>query len=236
MKKLFFILLFINVALFGLIRLHETQSPIDWRSRETNANQVKVVTGQLNSRNTVASEVATASVPATSAASAPTPSSLAMSSSISTASAICMKLVGVTAELLPQARSKIKAAKLASEESSVGENRFWVYIPPFASIDAAKKKAEELAKLGIDDFYAINNGSKWQNAVSLGVYSTREAGEKRLAQLKEKGVRSAQLRDKDDTPKAVTLTFRQIGTADREKLEKISSQLRGAELQEISCR
>jgi hypothetical protein len=235
MKKLFFILVILNLVFWGVVKLYETQAPIDWRAREIQAERVKIVTGQSalspSPIPAVASEamasaviaaVAPTSVPASVPASAP-----------SAATLTCRRLLGVTPDLLATARSRIKSARLEAEERSVGETRFWVYIPPLASAEAARKKAEELAGLGIDDFYPINNGSKWQNAVSLGVYSTREAGEKRLAALRASGVRSAQLRDKDDTPRPATFTFKALQAEDLEKLEKISKQLRGTQVQ--SC-
>lgn len=228
MKKLFFILAILNLLFFGLLKIYETPSPIDWRAREVRADSVKIVTGQL-AVSAAPTPVAQASAPVVvvaELASAPEPAVREEQ--------VCRRLVGVTPDLLAIARSRIKTARLTAEERSIGENRFWVYIPPLASAEAARKKAEELAGLGIDDFYPINNGSKWQNAVSLGVYSTREAGEKRLAMLKAAGVRSAQLRDKDDTPRPATFIFSALPIADLEKLEKISKQLRGAHLQNCS--
>jgi hypothetical protein len=231
MKKLFFILAILNLAFWGLVRLYETQGAIDWRAREMHADSVKVVTGRLAaapSATPLPVAQATPALIASALASAP-----ARQEPISLPE-VCRQLVGVTPDQLAIARSRIKAAQLIAQERTVGETRFWVYIPPLVSVEAARKKAEELAGLGIDDFYPINNGSKWQNAVSLGVYSTREAGEKRLAALKASGVRSAQLRDKDDTPRPATFTFKALQAKDLEKLEKISKQLRGTQVQSCS--
>lgn len=231
MKKLFFILVILNLAFWGVVRLYETQDSIDWQAREMHADSMKVVTGRLQP-----TPVATPSPsPVLESVAEPTlvasaPDAQAQAPSVRT----CHQLVGVTPDLLTIARSRIKQAKLTAQERTVGETRFWVYIPPLASAEAARKKAEELAGLGVDDFYPINNGSKWQNAVSLGVYSTREAGEKRLAALKASGVRSAQLRDKDDTPRPSTFTFESLSAPDLEALEKISKQLRGVHLQRCS--
>ncbi len=47
MKKLFFILAILNLLFFGLLKIYETPSPIDWRAREVRADSVKIVTGQL---------------------------------------------------------------------------------------------------------------------------------------------------------------------------------------------
>lgn len=231
MKKLFFILVILNLAFWGLVRLYETQDSIDWQAREMHADSMKVVTGRLQP-----TPVATPSPSLVlESVAEPTPVASAPDAQAQAPSAqSCHQLVGVTPDLLAIARSRIKQAKLTAQERTVGETRFWVYIPPLASVEAARKKAEELAGLGVDDFYPINNGSKWQNAVSLGVYSTREAGEKRLAALKASGVRSAQLRDKDDTPRPSTFTFESLSAPDLEALEKISKQLRGAHLQRCS--
>lgn len=229
MKRLFFILLFINLAVLGLILLDRNTPSNNLQAREINASAIKTVTGQLAK---LAKAPEASGVAASSPASAP---ATAASSIASAPQAACLRLTGISPELAAQARSKLKTLKLDAKESGGSDSRVWVYIPPLESQEVARKKTQQLAELGIEDFFVINNGSKWQNAISLGVYSSREAGEKHLAALKAKGVKSAQLRDKDDTPKPLTFSFKALSPENREQLQKISAQLKGAALQETTC-
>lgn len=135
------------------------------------------------------------------------------------------------------ARARIKALGLTATESGGAENaKAWVYIPPLENQDIARKKAQEVADLGVEDYFVVNDGGRWQNAISLGIFSSREAGERRLAELRAKGVRSAVVRDKDDTLKPVTFLLKDVSADARQKLEKTSAQFRGVELRESSCR
>jgi hypothetical protein len=68
---------------------------------------------------------------------------------------------------------------------------YWVYIPPLDSRQAAARKAGELKRLGVDDYFVIPDDPKWRNAVSLGVFKTEDAAKARLAALRAMGVRSA---------------------------------------------
>ncbi|MCL2345709.1 MAG: SPOR domain-containing protein [Desulfobulbus sp.] len=74
-----------------------------------------------------------------------------------------------------------------------GENGgWWIYIPPLANKAEADKKAGELRQLGITDYFVVPDGPN-RFAISLGVFSGEKGGQERLAELKNKGVRSARL-------------------------------------------
>ncbi|MDR1995291.1 SPOR domain-containing protein [Azonexus sp.] len=74
-----------------------------------------------------------------------------------------------------------------------GENGgWWIYIPPLANKAEADKKAGELRQLGVTDYFVVQEGPN-RFAVSLGIFSSEKGGQDRLAELKNKGVRSARL-------------------------------------------
>lgn len=238
MKWLFFVFLLANVLVLALIQFGGTAASVDPRGREINASQVQVVTGQLASKvkDTSASQAlpVLASRPASAVVAQPVSPVVDKAQAPRT---VCLRWSGITLEQAPQARKHLKTLGLSATESGGAENaKFWVYIPPLSNPLEARKKAQQIAEMGIDDYFVVNDGKKWQNAISLGVFSTRESGERRLAELKQKGIRSAVLRDKDDTLKPVTFQLRNVSAESRKKLEKAGHQLRGAELKEISCR
>ena len=71
--------------------------------------------------------------------------------------------------------------------------RHIVYIPPLGSKEAAERKAAELRKFGVEDFFIIQDNSALQWGISLGVFKTEEAANNQLAALNKKGVRSARV-------------------------------------------
>ena len=68
---------------------------------------------------------------------------------------------------------------------SAGEG-YWVYLPPFASRDEARRRLAELQARGIDS-YIIPKG-ELENGISLGVFTRRDLAEARLAELKRLGL------------------------------------------------
>lgn len=243
MKWLFFIFLLVNALVLALIQLGGSPAPVDPGGREINASQVSIVTGQLagKSKDARASSPASASVASAvvvpvGPASAPAPVPVAESKPVA-APSVCLLWRGVTLDRAPLARKQLKSLGLNATESGGAENaKFWVYVPPLDTPANARKKAQQIAEMGIEDYFVVNDGKKWQNAISLGVFSSREAGERRLAEVKALGVRSAVLRDKEDTLKPVTFQLRNVVVDKRKKLEKASNQIRGSDLKEVPCR
>ena len=71
--------------------------------------------------------------------------------------------------------------------------RYIVYIPPLADKEGAERKAAELRRLGVDDFYVFNENTALRWGISLGVFKTAEAARVQLATLAQKGVRTAKV-------------------------------------------
>ncbi len=66
--------------------------------------------------------------------------------------------------------------------------RVWIYLPPGRAPGWLSKQLEDLRQKGIEDFMAIRSGPM-KDAISLGVYSTEKLAQRRLEQLRAKGVR-----------------------------------------------
>ena len=65
---------------------------------------------------------------------------------------------------------------------------FWIYLAPQNSLGDAKQTIEDLKKKGITDYRLIGSGDL-RHAISLGLFSTQAAVNKRLNELKDKGYR-----------------------------------------------
>lgn len=97
--------------------------------------------------------------------------------------------------------SKFAAFRVTRQVMASAGNGWWVYMPPLPNKADADKKAGELRQFGVTDYFIVPDGQS-RFAISLGVFSSEKGGRERLAELKEKGIRSARLTprpDKDDT-------------------------------------
>ncbi len=69
----------------------------------------------------------------------------------------------------------------------------WVFIPPLPSKADAERKAGELKKLGVTEFFIVSEAGANQYAISLGLFSSEQGAKDLLEALKAKGVRSAKV-------------------------------------------
>lgn len=88
---------------------------------------------------------------------------------------------------------------------------WWVFIPPSPTRADAERKAGQLQRLGVADFFVVQTSGATRNSISLGIFSSEQGARDHLAALQAKGVRSAQVGPRD--------------TGD----ERFSVELRGAE-------
>ncbi|WP_051710647.1 SPOR domain-containing protein [Andreprevotia chitinilytica] len=151
--------------------------------------------------------------------------------------ALCLRWTGITGDQANIARDKLRQLGLTAQETPASQNaKYWVYVPPLADLETAKKKAQQFAELGVDDYFVVNNGSKWQNAISLGIFSTQEAGNRRLEELKQKGVKSAIVRERDDGVRHTSFLIKKATDEQTSKLTKVSELLRGSYVEKVDCK
>lgn len=244
MKWLFIILLLLNLGLYGFSQLETPAVNINLTNREKNASQVRVVTGQLGNTPAPTAHASTEASASPTPSATPHPSSKPSNKPSPSPTPItqadtgrCWRWAGVTGEQIDNARTKIKGLGLTATENASGESsKVWVYMPPLESTEIAKQKAQQLAEMGVTDYFVVNNGGRWQNAISLGIFSTREAGERHLAELKALGVKSAVVRDRDDTLKQASFFFKNLNDAQAEKITKLAGQFTGSVVREMKCK
>lgn len=102
----------------------------------------------------------------------------------------CILISGLQIDAVETLVAQAEAAKLKASRRSDGS--WWVFIPPQGDKKGADKKAGELQRLGVKEFFVVTEGAQ-QFAISLGVFSREEAAQKRLEQLQSQGVRSARV-------------------------------------------
>jgi len=100
--------------------------------------------------------------------------------------------------------SKFAEFKVNRQGAAGEANGWWVFLPALPSKLEADKKAGELRQLGVTDYFIILEGPN-RFAISLGVYSSEKGGQERLAEAKEKGIRSARLAPRPSKDGTVSL-------------------------------
>ncbi|WP_028455314.1 SPOR domain-containing protein [Chitinilyticum litopenaei] len=236
MKWLFFLLLTANAALFALAQLERQPPALNLASREINASAVRIV-GLEPASSSPAADPEAETTPEPPAAPSPTPVQQAKASAPASGKLVCLKWQGLTGEQVAAARANLAELQVKANEQGRADssNKVWVYIPPLDSLQQAQTKAAELKALGVDDYFVINDGRRWQNAISLGIFSNREAGERFLEELRAKGVRSAVLRERDDAVRPTTFVIRNATSEQLAAIRRFNAQYRGAEVKELAC-
>jgi hypothetical protein len=153
---------------------------------------------------------------------------------------VCFAWHGILTDDVPNVRKKVAALKLGGDthlQAPDGDAkvRYWVYIPPRASTAEAQKKGDELKALGVTDYFVVNDGGKWQNAVSLGLFANKDSAERRLAAIKDQGVRSAQMQERSEGNAGSTLLLRKVPKSAKQALEKAAQGFRGSAVSESAC-
>ena len=134
-------------------------------------------------------------------------------------------------------------AVLASLELPAGSTRrvnvdatgYWVHIPPLKTKADLDKKLGDVKALGVTDFSAIQDPTLGVNAISLGIFSTEEAAQNRLAALKGKGVRSAVMEPRAGIIKQALFSVREPGTEIVAKLTEVRQSFSGSQIKAAPC-
>lgn len=121
------------------------------------------------------------------------------------------------AEQLPD----FNVARTATREASTS---YWVYIPPLATKKDVDIKVAELKKLQVEEYFVIQESGPNNHAISLGLFSTREAADSLMADLKAKKVRSARVAERHTKPAMATIEIQGPGSGG-EALRQIISEL-----------
>lgn len=109
---------------------------------------------------------------------------------------------------------------------------YWVFMPPQASRQAALQKTAELKKLGVGEFFVVQDDARFRFAVSLGVFKSEDAAKARLEQLHARGVRSAQVGKRETQVPKVYFRVRDVAEALAVKLNELRQGFPGSELKE----
>lgn len=117
-------------------------------------------------------------------------------------------------------------------EHSIG---YWVYIAPLKDKAAVNQKVAQLRARGVDEYFVVQEEGQWLNAISLGVFKTRESAQKFLDDLRAKDVRTAQIVERVSKLKATIFVLNGLDAATAARLTSIQKTFPGSELKSVAC-
>lgn len=125
--------------------------------------------------------------------------------------------VGRAERALASLASGSKLTRRRVEEAAT----WWVFMPPQGSRAAAIGKAAELKRLGINEYFVVQEDPNYRFAISLGIFRTREAAANHLEQLRARGVRTAQVGTREAKDSTLWLQLRDVPKAVAAKLDDL---------------
>jgi hypothetical protein len=257
MKKLFWFLLLANVILFAVMQ----RGGFGWGEQEvqpqpelngdmihlmpaSHGSPVKPMPAAHAASPAPAIAIANAAKPAVvppNPVSSPSPSPTLLNSAsegTKPSKLICLEWGDFSGADLLRAKTVLSDLHLGSKigqrqiEHDIG---YWVYIPPLKNMLAVNRKITELKALGINEYFVVQTEGHWQNAISLGVFKTREAAHNYLHVLNAKGVRTARVGERASKLKTTVFTLKRVDPSTEENLKAIQKDFAGSELSNVPC-
>ena len=230
MRAIFLLLVAANLALFAWPRYYaipEGAADPEPQHRQVNPASIRLLT-----------EPELAGLPmlkpkpvvdaAQSALAEAAPSALAAAGS-------CLEWGGFSVLEAPRAEKALEPLALGAKLSQRGSEEntsWWVFIPPQGNRAGALKKTAELKSVGIDEYFILQDGGRMRWAISLGVFSREEAARNLLEAVRAKGIRGAQLGERDSRVAKIWFQVRNPDAAVQGTLKKLALGLPGTEVRD----
>lgn len=112
---------------------------------------------------------------------------------------------------------------------------YWAYIPPAKTRAEVDKKISVLKSYGVADYFVVQDPGKWHNAISLGVFKTREAADKFVNKLYKMGIKTPVVGERMSKLKFTVFVLKNPDAAVIEKIAALQKEYDGSELRSVAC-
>ena len=112
---------------------------------------------------------------------------------------------------------------------------WWVFMPPQANRQGAVQKVDELKRLGIEEFFIVQEDPKFRFAISLGVFRNEEAARNKLEQLQNRGVRTARGGPRTTPLVRVSLQLREVLETAPPRVSELAKEFPGTAFQDCAA-
>lgn len=154
------------------------------------------------------------------------------------ARAACIEWSGFGTAQLARAQDALDrlalGARARQAEVSVTAG-YWVFMPPLRSQVAMERKLAELRKLGVEEYFPVLDQGRWRYAISLGVYRSEEGAARYLARLRQMGVRSATVGEREQRVIQTALLISDPTEEESAKLAELQNEFPGSEFRRVDC-
>jgi hypothetical protein len=214
MKRVFFVLLAANLGLAAFVYVRDRAPNPDAQllEQQMNADQIRIVAPRPIP-------------PPAPVATEPRPG-------------VCLEWGSFTAADLPRVQAALDAVALGERvrRTDVGiVTSYWIYIPPLKSKAEVDRKATELRERGVTDYAPILEAGRWRYAISLGIFRNEDGARKQLALLRGKGLRSAQIGEREQRVTQTAFLVRDPTEAQSAQLANLKAEYPGSELRTLDC-
>ncbi len=134
-----------------------------------------------------------------------------------------------------EALATLQLGDKLSQRSVEHNQGFWVYIPPAKKHAEVEKKIAQLKARGVKDLFVVQEKGKWLNAISLGVFRTRDAAQKYLVVVRGKGVDSARLGERASKLKFTVFVMKRLDGGMADRLSALQKGFPDSELRVLAC-
>ena len=214
MKWLFFVLLAANLVLAVVTYLRDRlpNPEAQLLRQQMNADQIRIV--------------------------APRPAPAPAPVAAAPVAGVCIEWGSFGAADLPKAQAALDALafgeRLRKSEVSVTTS-YWVYIPPLRSKADVDRKASELKERGVTEFSPILETGRWHYAIALGVFRSEDGAKRHLAMLRGKGVRSAQIGEREQRITQTAFLMRDPTEEQSAQLGNLKTRFPGSDVRAVDC-
>ncbi len=229
MRLLFLLLLAVNLGVFAWMRFLAAPDPAVDReplTQQLDPGKLRVVSADELARTKTAAPAAKPKPNAAPAAPEPVPIACLEWGSFSPGDAT------LAAQRLEPLALGARLAQYRGEETA----GWWVYIPPQANRVGALRKAAELKKLGVEEYFVVQEEGRQRWAVSLGVFRAEDAAKAHFDALRAKGVKSAVIGQRETRVPKVWFQVRGVEPALHARLQEMAREFEGATLHECAER
>lgn len=238
MKALVWILLLVNVLFFAAMKWGGMLTA-DEQAVQAQPPLHEEKIGLLGAPQDKPAAALPASAPVAVPAPAPAPAPVEVPVPLAAMpAASCVEWGEFSGTDLARATSALAALQLGDKlsqrevEYAIG---YWVYIPPQKDKASVNRKIAQLKARGVEEYFVVSE-APWINAISLGVFRTREAAQHFLDELQRtKGVRSAQIGERASKLKATIFVLKGLEAATATRLAEMQKDFAGSELKDIAC-
>ena len=214
MKWLFFALLAANLALAAFVYVRDNLPNPDAQliSQQINADQIRIVPARP----------------------IPPPAPVALAP----VAGVCVEWGNFGPADAARAQSALETLALGERVRKMDvavSTSYWTYIPPLKSKRDMDRKAVELRALGISEYSPILESGRWRYAISLGFFRTEDTARRQLAWLQGKGVRSAQIGEREQRTMQTAFLMRDPTEAQTGQLVNLKTNFPNSSVRAVDC-